>query len=234
MESTLDRLRESLFHLDQLQENYHEADKFRWSLNCYLRALKEVNQIITMELQNKEGFKEWFISIISGLRSDPLISYLSKQRDIVVHKKMLVPSSNGTIGITEGRGIKLGLGMPINPLEDSRAAMLSYMWAIANGGKDVMGILDEDEESLPCVARSWRLSDFPDQELLDATSEAWATIADVVSQTVKWLGGEGIALAFQRKSDQDVFIRSFNRDELRDVVSKMKFDIAHSEDVVSK
>lgn len=48
LESSFDRLREAEWTIDLMKMHYHSADSFRWSLNCFLRSLKEVAQIILM------------------------------------------------------------------------------------------------------------------------------------------------------------------------------------------
>ena len=96
--SSLDRLEEAGWFIRLMEENYHYADRFRWSLNSFLRALKEVQQILTMELQqNKEASRLKVRR--EELSSDGLLSILFKQRDIVVHKQMLKPASSGTVRI---------------------------------------------------------------------------------------------------------------------------------------
>lgn len=58
--STLDRMSEAHFWLHSMEDLYHHADQFRWCFNAFLRAFKEIPQIITMELQNDEKASDWF------------------------------------------------------------------------------------------------------------------------------------------------------------------------------
>jgi hypothetical protein len=79
--SSSDRFRESHFWIHSMEQFYHYADPFRWHLNAFLRSLKKVPQLLHIELQNEVGFSEWFREYRANLVSDPLISFLSKQRD---------------------------------------------------------------------------------------------------------------------------------------------------------
>ncbi|WP_429183127.1 hypothetical protein [Aeromonas rivipollensis] len=72
-----------------MEYSYHEADQFRWALNSFLRCIKEVIQIATMELQQEAEIASWLKSQRKGLQNDQLIQYLFKQRDLVVHQSML-------------------------------------------------------------------------------------------------------------------------------------------------
>jgi hypothetical protein len=58
--STHDRFQEAHFWIHMLERYYHSSDPFRWHLNSFLRAAKEVPQLLLMELQNEKGFKAWF------------------------------------------------------------------------------------------------------------------------------------------------------------------------------
>ncbi len=93
LESSLDRVHEAAWFIRLMEEHYHRADQFRWALNSFLRALKEVLQLVTMEVQQNKELSAWLRSEKDSLHSDPLIASLFKQRDVVVHKTMLKPAS---------------------------------------------------------------------------------------------------------------------------------------------
>lgn len=48
LSSSLDRLNEAQWYVQLMQEHYHCAEKFRWALSSFLRATKEISQIISM------------------------------------------------------------------------------------------------------------------------------------------------------------------------------------------
>jgi hypothetical protein len=223
--SSIDRLREAEWYIQQMEQHYHHADQFRWCLSSFLRALKEIPQILRMELQGEPGFKEWFRSRYEAVRAVPLVAFFGKQRDTVVHKEMLVPASSGCIGTTEGRGIKIGIGVPIDPLEDSEQAMRLYLLHAATHG-DVLGVLFEDEESLPCVERSWRLAKYPDKEVLDLAEEAWRRMAELVSDVVAWLGGEAVQFSLERRPLHKVSIMAFDRKSLCTALGEIQARLA--------
>lgn len=221
--ASFDRFQEAHWWIHALELHYHEADLFRWHLNAFLKAIKEAPLLLQQELQNHPGFPAWFKPQKEKLQSDPLLKYLSKQRDYVVHRGMLKPGSRGTIGITEGRGIKLGISMPINPLEDSELAMTRYLHAAADRkGGDFLGILMLDEDSLPCVQREWRLAPF-EGEVVGLAAKAWLTVGEVVTATVRWLGAEVPDLSLEcRHSGQRVQFKLFDRKKLRKQLQEIR------------
>ena len=91
MGASLDRFQEAHFWNHTLEQFYHDADPFRWHLNAFLRSLKEVPQLLNMELQNKKGFSTWFRDHRERLKVDPLVSVLSKRRTSLSTRACLFP-----------------------------------------------------------------------------------------------------------------------------------------------
>jgi hypothetical protein len=213
--SSFDRFEEAHFWIHQLELSYHFANPFRYHFNAFLKAIKEVPCLLSTELQNHDGFPAWFRNERKKLQENRLLSFLSKQRDFVVHRGMLVPKSHGGIGITEGRGIKLGFSLSINPLMDSDAAMDRFIFVISTDGKDPFGVLTEDEESMPCVHREWKLEAF-DEELVELATKAWLQTGETVGDVVRWLGAKPPELKLGcRHSTQEVQFKLYDRKALK-------------------
>jgi hypothetical protein len=187
--------------------------------------MKEVPLLIQMGLQNKKGFGKWFSGERDRLNSDPLIRHLANQRDIVVHRGMLLPNSHGGIGVTEGRGFKLGMTFPLAPLEDSDHAMHRYLkYMLREDAIDFLGVLAPDEDSMPCVHRIWRLEPF-EHELVDLAATAWLRLGETVNQVIQWVGAttEDLSLSC-RHSGQRVQFKLFNREKLALLLEEMRAD----------
>jgi hypothetical protein len=206
LSSTLDRLEESAWHLRRMEQHYHKADCFRWSLNSFLRSLKEVVQLLTMDVQSQPKIVMWLREEKEKLNNEPLIAFLFKQRDIIVHRAMLKPASKGTVGFTRGKGMKLGLGLPIDPLADSEVAILRYIH-IAAKDKDFLGILYMEEDGggeYTCVQREWRMEQSPDSELTVLAAQAWERVARVTLDTATKLGANVIEPKFELQNPNKV------------------------------
>jgi hypothetical protein len=218
--SSLDRLREAHFWLHGIEQYYHFAEAFRWHLNSFLKALKEVLQLLSMELQQAKGFKQWFVPKRTVLHSDPLLKVLHDHRDFVVHRGMLIPKSIAMIGVTEGRGMKLGITFPVHPLENSDDGMRRYIAAIKVNG-DFLGTLIDDEDSLPCVERHWRLPDF-DEEVVELCARAWLRVGETVGEVLTWLGASPPSLSLDcRHASQELHYRLYERATLREWMADM-------------
>lgn len=219
--ASFDRFQEAHFWIHGLEQHYHVSSHFRWHLSAYLKALKEIPQLLQMELQSEPGFKVWFRDKLHDLRNDPLIAYMARQRDMVVHQQMLLPDSKCSVGVTELRGMKLGLGLTVDPRDDSDHAMHRYLYAAAEHG-DFLGILMPDEDSIPCVHREWRLSGF-EEEIIDLTARAWLRTGETVVAIIEWLGANPPPLSLTcRHAEQSVKFKLYERDQLQRQLSELK------------
>jgi hypothetical protein len=197
-----------------MERDYHFADPFRWQLSAFLRALKEIPQITQMRLQNVPGFVAWFVPGRKAIQKDPLIAILNKERDVMVHRDMLRPRSSAAVGITEGRGMKLGVGWQVDPFTDSDDTMRSAIATDPSGGGP-FGILEEDEESMPCVRRSWHVGDFEDDILVMAV-QALKLTESLLRSSAERIGLQLPARAWECEPRPDRYeFRVYDRDDLR-------------------
>lgn len=225
LSSALDRFQEAHFWLHSMERFYHSADPFRWHLNAFLKAIKEVSDMISASLQNESGFSEWFRPHRQALKDDELLKSLAKHRDIIVHRQMLLPSSRADVGITKGRGLKFGLKFPANPLEDSDEAMRHYIWTVKcspdDEMKDFLGVLSDDEDTLPCVRREWRIEGH-DSEIIDLCADAWMKVGGKLSLVLQWLGADPAKFELDcRLSHQAVLFKLYDRAVLRQWIDEM-------------
>jgi hypothetical protein len=212
-----------------MEEHYHKADQFRWSLSSFLRVLKEVLQLVTMEVQQNKELSAWLRVEKKRLHDDPLIAFLFKQRDVVVHKAMLKPASKGTVGFTRGRGLKLGLGLPIDPLQDSEVAILKYIYFAAKD-KDFLGILyteDDGGGEYTCVQREWRLEQFPDEEVTKLAAQAWEQVARVAYDAARKLGAAIVEPTFKLGNPNRVQFEIYNPAWIKEQLEKAKAEVAN-------
>lgn len=213
LESSLDRFQEAHYWIHMLEQHYHQANIFRWHLNVFLKAIKEVPILVAAELQNEKGFKDWFRDQRKRLLADPLIAHFGKQRDFVVHQRMLLPNSSCVVGVTELRGMKLGVGFENDPREDSDVAMDRYLRDAREN--DVLGLLIPDDESIPCVQRVWKLGGV-EGEMVDMCAEAWLRVGKTICAVLEWLQEDVPSLSVDcLHGHQKVQFKLYNRDELR-------------------
>lgn len=210
----MDRFQEAHYWVHMLEQHYHQADPFRWYLNVFLKAIKEVPHLLAMELQKESGFNEWFRDQREQLLADPLIAHFAEQRNLVVHRRMLLPNSRCFVGVTELRGLKLGMGSPTDPREDSDVAMDRYLRVARENNNDVLGLLIPDEDSIPCVQRVWKL-DGPDGEIIDLCAEAWLRVGKTIGAVLEWLQEEVPPLSLDcLHGRQEVQFKLYDRNEL--------------------
>jgi len=213
IEAALDRWSECHWHIHQMEANYHTPDLFRYSLNSFIRAVKEIPQILKMELQNHRECQGTFKPLIDSLRFNELFSILHKKRDFIVHQGMLEVLSRGCVGTTEGRGIKISIPFAVAPYETTHEAYERFK-AVCRKDKVIRGLAGPDCDSWPMIRREWKIPEFPDKELLELSIDAWRLVGKVLSQIVMELGGESLDLSFScRHEPERVKTVEFNQQE---------------------
>ena len=191
IEASLDRWQEVHWQIHQVEAHYHYPEGVRFSFNALIRAAKEIPQILAMELQNRDDYRNEIRPHIDALKEDPLFALLAKKRDYIVHRGMLEVESTGSIGTTEGRDWKIGFPFPVQPSESSDEAYLRFQRACKRD-KEVRQLMGPDCDSRPMIERVWRLSDFPDKDFLEIAIDAWRTCGHILSRIVVHLGGENL------------------------------------------
>ena len=151
------------WQLHQMEGNYHEPEEFRYALNSFIRAAKEVQGILMSDLQRHRAVREAIQPQLEKLRRNELFSTLKKRRDFLVHHGMLELQSRGSVGTTEGARIKLTFPFPVSPHETSDAAYARYK-EICRNDKFSRGI-GPDCDSAPAIWRTWMIPEFPNRDL---------------------------------------------------------------------
>lgn len=215
--TSLDRWSEAHWNLHQIEKHYHFPEPFRYSFNAFLRVIKEVYQILKMDLQNEPDFKSFIKPLVETLRDDALFSTFSKQRDFVVHQGMLDLRSSGTVGSTRGRGIKIGFGFNVLPTENSDDAFRRYAIACRKTPGSASFFGWEDEELFPCIERVWLLNEFGNRDLLELAIEAWRKVGEVISKLVVHFGGEPLDLTLScGHAPEEIRLRIYSKQDYED------------------
>ena len=90
---------------------YQEPMAFRYNLNAFLQALRNVTFVRQKDLSHRYGFREWYRERRDTMRDDPLLHRFSDGRNIVVKQRSLEINSKAEIGRFRGRTLKLGFPM---------------------------------------------------------------------------------------------------------------------------
>ncbi len=189
IEAVLDRWQESHWHLHQIEENYHNADALRYSMNAFIRSLREIPDMVSMALQNMDGFPTWHNPIKNELESkDHLFSKIIQHRNYIVHKSMLKPESKAFVASIRGHTIKMQFSFYVDPFEDSDLAIKRF---IEFSKKDpiLMQALAPDETQVLALIREWHIEGF-NEEIIESFRNAWIRVTSYLSDILVFLGEE--------------------------------------------
>jgi hypothetical protein len=196
-----------------MEAQYHDPDLFRYSLNSFIRAAKEVPGILMADLQQYPTVRAQIDGQLRQLQQNTLFSTLKKRRDFLVHRGMLNLHSRGSVGATEGRRIKITFPFPVAPHETSDEAYERYK-DVCRKDKFWRNLTGPDCDSTPAIWRTWMIAEFPDKDLLEIAFEAWLLAGEVLSAAVVAFGGPPLDLTMSCRHDpQEVKIKRFSQHE---------------------
>lgn len=104
IEPTLDRWQECHWHIHQMEAHYHDPEPFRYSVNSFIRAAKEVPLILMADLERHPEVRKVINTQLEQLKRNPLFATLQTQRNFLVHRGMLDLQSRGSVGRRKATG----------------------------------------------------------------------------------------------------------------------------------
>lgn len=213
IETPLDRWSECHWHIHQMELNYHEPEPFRYALNSFIRAFKEVHELIAKSLQHRADLKVAIKPAELAFHANDLYQVLHKKRNFIVHHGMLNLQSKGSVGTVEGRRVKISIAFHVDPQESSMEAYVRFK-ALCKANAVVRGLAGPDCDSQPAVWRTWMIQEFPDRDLLDVAFEAWQLLGALLSAIMEAQGGERFDLTLPCRHDPElVKIKRFSQEE---------------------
>lgn len=157
IDRAFDRFSEAHFWLHTMEDTYHRADAFRWSLNAFITTLIAVPDLV------QKASDEAQVTISEAkeeIIKDAAFSKLKTYRNDIVHNHGLIIDSSGSITLYDSRTIRFSFSAPIDPSMDSDIAIINYLKT-----GDPFGIMKPDEDNYPAVYREWKSSKFDDDIL---------------------------------------------------------------------
>ncbi len=174
---TEDAFAEAHHFLHQMLFQYHRPDIFRWSLNAFLQALRNVTFRLQSELKHKEGgFEDWYMKQQDIMRSDQLLHAFVEGRNIVCKRRNLLVRSRASIGCFRGRKLKGAISINIDPSMPSEYVLLEFAPKLKLVPEDHLFIGEEYG-----VERDWIATELGDENVVVLCNRAWCRIGTVVA-----------------------------------------------------
>lgn len=184
--ATFDKYQEAMYFLITAGELYHSPTEFRFHLNAFIQAFRNITFLLQSEPNKFEGFDAWYQQQQDKMRELETLRNLKDTRNFIVKKGMLAPRSSMRLGIFRGRQFKLGLGGPIDPFKDSIEILQAF--TISDYAKMV---LDPEHSAIGeqfGVEREWIVPEIADGEVLSACFDAINHIEEIIEDAHKQYG----------------------------------------------
>jgi hypothetical protein len=172
--------------LHQLHEQWHrtaadygDPDDFVTSLNAALVSLRSIPDMLDKEQRHVPDFEAWYAPHGSAFRADPLLRWLVKARNHVVHHGDLKLHSRARVRVLiSGQELpEIDLDMPPLLDQDEIASLIAPRLSAR-----------VREQGVLAVERRWVAANLPDQELLEVLAHGYGKVAEVVADAHRQAG----------------------------------------------
>lgn len=137
-----DRLMESFRAINQLHDEYHDPQVFRYNLNSFLAAVCSVPELLQKEVEKAGHVQAWNL-VKQPLATDEALKAVARGRNTTLHQRAIFDGSEVEIGIFRGRRHKLSLTFQVPHDEHSRS--LLARWGDSEAG---LMFLDAEHSSI--------------------------------------------------------------------------------------
>jgi hypothetical protein len=179
-----DRLGEAHYFLAGMLQEYHNPDEFRWNLNAFLQALRNVTFVLQKTLSSSDGFDSWWPKKQTEMRQDLMLRAFVEGRNIVVKEGNLTVSSRAMLGLFRNHRSKLTLAANNVPCYiPSRVLLSSYA--------PKLGLIDDEHSAIGeeyGVERDWFVSELGEGNVVDLCNKALTRISDVLDDAHDFAG----------------------------------------------
>ena len=183
--TTVDKFDECNYFLAQMLREYHEPGTFRFNLNAFIQALRNVTFMLQSEEIKPPDFDAWYQQKQAEMREDNDLRCFVNARNLVVKQSMLEIRSICHMGLFRGRRLKMAMGSPVPPCVSSR----DYLEKIKNFAYG--RFIDEGHSALGeqiGVERIWLVQELGDGEVVDLCANALGKIGILIQEAYALFG----------------------------------------------
>ncbi|MCY3912850.1 MAG: hypothetical protein OXG43_06330 [Chloroflexi bacterium] len=174
---TDDKFDEAHYFVSRMMDEYHDPMPFRYNLNAFLQALRNVTFVLQKEFAHRDGFSSWYQKKQEAMRNDSLLRNFLEGRNVVVKQGSLELNSNATVGVFRSRTIKLGIGGDV-PASLSSDYIIQQM-ALKSGLIPPEHFAIDEQYG---VRREWYAPELGQGNVLTLCDLAWVKIGRVLSE----------------------------------------------------
>jgi hypothetical protein len=171
-----DKHEEAHYFIGRMMDEWHYPSEFRWNLNAFVQALRNVTFALQSTLADQPRFRSWYEGQQDAMRGDPLLRKFVEGRNIVVKKRNLLIKSTMHIGVFKHRRQKIGMNIDV-PVDVPSVVILAEH-------VPKFGLISENHPFIGeeyGVLRNWIAEDLGEGSVLELCDEAWSKIGDVLS-----------------------------------------------------
>lgn len=126
MTDTRDKLLESKYFLERMEETKVDRDAYIYNLSAFLAAARSVTAVMQREFDKVPGFRHWYEERQAKLQGDDTMRLLKDKRDITIHREPIRPDARITVSVTEVMILSDSMSVVITPTDGAAERQESH------------------------------------------------------------------------------------------------------------
>jgi hypothetical protein len=172
---TQDKLQRANYFRHHMKDAGGNRDHFRWNLEAFLEAARSVTDIMHTEYSRKksEGFEDWYQEKAKAMMADPVMYFLLKKRNEVVHAKVVDVRGRHRSEIAE----------ELSPLTETVAVVVTRADGTVVENQYASTVATEPVASSQAVSASqfiWTFQEFPGRDVISVVEEILSKLERLV------------------------------------------------------
>lgn len=177
-----DRYQEAHYFLERMLGEDHNPEPFRWNLNAFVQALRNVTFVLQKALAERPGFENWYAQQREEMKKEPLLQAFVEGRNIVVKERSLHINSKAALGCFRGTAPKLAFVIDVPARFPS--------WYILEELAPRTELIDPDHSAIGeqyGVQREWFAPELGTENVVVLCDRAWVLISAVLQAAHKFV-----------------------------------------------
>ena len=182
--STHDKYVEAYYFLKQMVKYYHYPNEFRFNLNAFIQALRNITFILQSEDKKPFNFDSWYKHKKEEMSSNEMLRGFVEARNVLVKQNMLNSKTKIAVCVFKGLKQKVSCSLETNPYEISTFAYNEKLLDFAR--ESYIGVfLDKEHSTIGDqlgIYREWVVDEIGDAEIVSICIKALNYMGELVKE----------------------------------------------------
>jgi hypothetical protein len=177
--ATHEKYNEAVYFLCKTMEAYHRPEEFRFNLNAFIQAFRNITFMLQSEAVKPSNFEQWYSQKRLEMSDNRLMRAFVVARNVIVKQSTLATRSTIQAGLFRGRDMKMAIQIEISPFAPTLCVLGQCIRTM------VGTFVDEKHSDIGeqlGVERKWVVEEIGDEEIVGLNIKGMEYIGKLLSE----------------------------------------------------